>query len=135
MIVRIFFMILLLLGSGCTLVNMYHGYPASEMSLWDKIKVGDSDSQVTQLIGVPCIIEDNIWYYVSYSVYKKRFFSTKEYESSMLKLTFDPQNKRVVEIKNLKINRTQVMQLLKKDTQITGINDSPLRRFGRGLLN
>ncbi|WP_230957616.1 outer membrane protein assembly factor BamE [Ehrlichia ruminantium] len=127
-------MVLLLLGSGCTLINMHHGYPVSEIGLWNKIKVGDSDSQVTQLLGVPCIVEGNVWYYISYSVYKKRFFSTKEYESSTLKLTFDDQSKKVIEVKNIKINKTQLMQLLKKDTQITGINDSPLRNFGGGLL-
>ena len=135
MIVRILFTVLLLLSSGCTLINMYHGYPFSEINLWNKIKVGDSDSQVTQVLGIPCIIEDNIWYYISYSVYKKRFFSTKEYESSMLRLTFDSQNKKVVEIKNIKVNKTQIIQLLKNDTQITGINDSPLRSFGGGLFH
>lgn len=129
MLARVIFIALFVL-TGCYTTTIHHGYPTSEINLWEGIKVGDLNSQVVQLIGDPCIIEDNVWYYVSYSIYKKRFFSTKEYESIVLKLIFDPQTNEVIEVKNIKVSKRNLAKLLKKnDTSVTGIHDSLLRKL------
>ncbi|AHX05573.1 smpA / OmlA family protein [Ehrlichia chaffeensis str. Liberty] len=119
--------------SSCHTISIHHGYPASEVNLWNNVKVGDLSSQVIQLIGDPCIIEENVWYYVSYSIYKKRFFSTKEYESLVLKITFDSQANKVTDIQNIKVDRKSLVKLLKKNTPVTGIHDSLLRQFSNKL--
>ncbi|AAZ68457.1 outer membrane protein assembly factor BamE [Ehrlichia canis] len=121
--------IALFMLTGCYTTTIHHGYPTSEINLWDGVKIGDLNTQVVQLIGDPCIIEGNVWYYISYSIYKKRFFSAKEYESIVLKLTFDPQTNEVIEVKNIKVDKRNLVKLLKKDTSVTGIHDSLLRKF------
>ena len=134
MLARVVYVALFLLMSSCHTTVIRHGYPISEISLWDKVKVGDSENQVVQFIGNPSIVQGNVWYYVSYNVYKKRFFSAKEYESLVLKLTFDPETKEIVEVKNIKTDKRKLMRLLKRDTLATGIHDSFLRQFSNRLL-
>ncbi|MGN7619252.1 MAG: outer membrane protein assembly factor BamE [Ehrlichia sp.] len=114
MLARIIYIALFLLISGCSFTVMRHGYPVSEIGLWDKVKVGDSENQVVQFIGSPSIVDGNIWYYVSYNIYRKRFFSTKEYESIVLKLIFDPETKEVVEIRNIKVDKKEINAHIKE---------------------
>ncbi|KJV66032.1 MULTISPECIES: outer membrane protein assembly factor BamE [Ehrlichia] len=125
--------IALFLLSSCGTIVIHHGYPASEVNLWNDIKIGDLSSQVIQRIGDPCVIEDNVWYYVAYSIYKKRFFSAKEYESLVLKLTFDSQTNEVIDVQNITVDRKNLTKLSKKNTSVTGIHDSLLRKFDNKL--
>ena len=134
MLVKVIYITLFLLMSSCYTTIIRHGYPISEVNLWDKIKVGDSENQVIQLIGDPSITEGDVWYYVSYNIYKKRFFSAKEYESLVLKLTFDNETKEVMEVKHIKIEKRELIKLLNKHTPVTGIHDSLLRQFGSKLV-
>ena len=132
MLIRVICIALFLL-SGCSTIVVHHGYPVSEVNLWSSVKIGNLSSQVIQLIGDPCIIEENVWYYVAYSIYKKRFFSAREYESLVLKLTFDPQTNEVIDVQNIKVDRKNLTRLLRKNTSITGIHDSLLRKFDNKL--
>ncbi|AHX04343.1 outer membrane protein assembly factor BamE [Ehrlichia japonica] len=125
--------IALFLLSSCGTIVVHHGYPASEVNLWNSVKTGDLSSQVIQRIGDPCIIEENVWYYVAYSIHKKRFFSAREYESLVLKLTFDPQTNEVIDVQNIKVDRKSLTKLLRKNTSVTGIHDSLLRKFDNKL--
>jgi len=101
----------------------------------DRIKTGQSKSEVQSILGAPSSIvslDRNTWIYMSSDIKKVAFFAPKEVDRDVLTIRFDKQD-RVMEIERLsKKNGTEVA-VCEDKTETVGHNPGFFRKYFGGV--